>query len=221
MTFRHVVKEVALDQGFYASFMPKPFTNHPGSAMHTHISLFDGDRNAFYEEGAPMQLSKIGRSFTAGIIMHASEITAITNQWVNSYKRLSGGGEAPAYANWAQVDRNAMVRIPTYKPKKEASTRIEVRSPDSACNPYLAFAVIIAAGMAGVEGGYELTQSTTPAPLPTDLAEAISVMEKSELVKKTLGDDVFEYVLRNKRSEWEEYRKQVSAYELNRYLPVL
>jgi glutamine synthetase len=221
MTFRHVVKEVALDQGFYASFMPKPFTNHPGSAMHTHISLFEGERNAFYEEGAPMQLSKIGRSFTAGIIKHASEITAITNQWVNSYKRLSGGGEAPAFANWAQVDRNAMVRIPTYKPKKEASTRIEVRSPDSACNPYLAFAVIIAAGMAGVEGGYELTQSSKPAPLPTDLAEAISVMEKSELVKKTLGDDVFEYVLRNKRSEWDEYRKQVSAYELNRYLPVL
>ena len=221
MTFRHVVKEVALDQGFYASFMPKPFTNHPGSAMHTHISLFEGEKNAFYEEGAPMQLSKVGRSFTAGIIKHASEITAITNQWVNSYKRLSGGGEAPAYANWAQVDRNAMVRIPTYKPKKEASTRIEVRSPDSACNPYLAFAVIIAAGMAGVEGGYELTESSKPAPLPTDLAEAISAMEKSELVKKTLGDDVFEYVLRNKRSEWDEYRKQVSVYELNRYLPVL
>ena len=142
-------------------------------------------------------------------------------QWVNSYKRLSGGGEAPAYANWAQVDRNAMVRIPTYKPKKEASTRIEVRSPDSACNPYLAFAVIIAAGMAGVEGGYELTESSKPAPLPTDLAEAISVMEKSELVKKTLGDDVFEYVLRNKRAEWLDYSRQVSAFELDRYLPVL
>jgi glutamine synthetase len=213
--------EVALDQGFYASFMPKPFTNHPGSAMHTHISLFAGEKNAFYEEGAPMQLSKIGRSFTAGIIKHASEITAITNQWVNSYKRLSGGGEAPAFATWAQVDRNAMVRIPTYKPKKEASTRIEVRSPDSACNPYLAFAVIIAAGIAGIEGNYELTENSNPTPLPTDLAEAISAMEKSELVKKTLGDDVFEYVLRNKRAEWDEYRKQVSAYELGRYLPVL
>jgi glutamine synthetase len=221
MTFRHVVKEVALDQGFYASFMPKPFTNHPGSAMHTHISLFAGEKNAFYEEGAPMQLSKIGRSFTAGIIKHSSEITAITNQWVNSYKRLSGGGEAPAFATWAQVDRNAMVRIPTYKPKKEASTRIEVRSPDSACNPYLAFAVIIAAGIAGVEGNYELTENINPTPLPSDLAEAIAAMEKSELVKKTLGDDVFEYVLRNKRAEWDEYRKQVSAYELNRYLPVL
>jgi len=211
MTFRHVVKEVALDQGFYASFMPKPFTNHPGSAMHTHISLFAGEKNAFYEEGAPMQLSKIGRSFTAGIIKHASEI----------YKRLSGGGEAPAYATWAQVDRNAMVRIPTYKPKKEASTRIEIRSPDSACNPYLAFAVIIAAGIAGVEGKYELSDNLNPTPLPTDLAEAITAMEKSELVKKTLGDDVFEYVLRNKRAEWDEYRKQVSAYELGRYLPVL
>jgi glutamine synthetase len=221
MTFRHVVKEVALDQGFYASFMPKPFTNHPGSAMHTHISLFDGEKNAFYEEGAPMQLSKVGRSFIAGIIKHAAEITAITNQWVNSYKRLSGGGEAPAYATWAQNDRNAMVRIPTYKPKKEASTRIEVRTPDSACNPYLAFAVIIAAGLAGVEGKYELKENSNPAPLPTDLAEAITAMEKSELVKKTLGDDVFEYVLLNKRAEWDEYRKQVSAFELNRYLPVL
>jgi glutamine synthetase len=202
-------------------FMPKPFTNHPGSAMHTHISLFEGEKNAFYEEGAPMQLSKVGRSFIAGIIKHAAEITAITNQWVNSYKRLSGGGEAPAFATWAQADRNAMVRIPTYKPKKEASTRIEVRSPDSACNPYLAFAVIIAAGIAGVEGKYELKENSNPTPLPTDLAEAISAMEKSELVKKTLGDDVFEYVLLNKRAEWDEYRKQVSAYELSRYLPVL
>jgi glutamine synthetase len=221
MTFRHVVKEVALDQGFYASFMPKPFTEHPGSAMHTHISLFEGEKNAFYEEGAPMQLSKVGRSFIAGIIKHASEITAITNQWVNSYKRLNGGGEAPAFATWAQNDRNALVRIPTYKPKKEASTRIEIRSPDSACNPYLAFAVIIAAGLAGVEGKYELTENSKPEPLPADLAEAISAMEKSKLVRETLGEDVFEFVLKNKRAEWDEYRKQVSAFELNRYLPVL
>jgi glutamine synthetase len=221
MTFRHVVKEVALDQGFFASFMPKPFTEHPGSAMHTHISLFDGEKNAFYEEGAPMQLSKVGRSFIAGIIKHAAEITAITNQWVNSYKRLNGGGEAPAFATWAQNDRNALVRIPTYKPKKEASTRIEIRSPDSACNPYLAFAVIIAAGLAGVEGKYELIENLNPAPLPSDLAEAISAMEQSKLVKETLGADVFEFVLRNKRAEWNEYRKQVSAFELSRYLPVL
>ena len=221
MTFRHVVKEVALDQGFFASCMPKPFTEHPGSAMHTHISLFDGEKNAFYEEGAPMQLSKVGRSFIAGIIKHAAEITAITNQWVNSYKRLNGGGEAPAFATWAQNDRNALVRIPTYKPKKEASTRIEIRSPDSACNPYLAFAVIIAAGLAGVEGKYELIENSNPAPLPSDLAEAISAMEQSKLVKETLGADVFEFVLRNKRAEWNEYRKQVSAFELSRYLPVL
>ena len=221
MTFRHVVKEVALDQGFFASFMPKPFTEHPGSAMHTHISLFDGEKNAFYEEGAPMQLSKVGRSFIAGIIKHAAEITAITNQWVNSYKRLNGGGEAPAFATWAQNDRNALVRIPTYKPKKEASTRIEIRSPDSACNPYLAFAVIIGAGLAGVEGRYELTENTDPTPLPSDLAEAIAAMEQSKLVKETLGADVFEFVLRNKRAEWDEYRKQVSAFELSRYLPVL
>ena len=160
---------------------------------------------------------KLADHLLLGLIKHAAEITAITNQWVNSYKRLSGGGEAPAFATWAQADRNAMVRIPTYKPKKEASTRIEVRSPDSACNAYLAFAVIIAAGIAGVEGAYELKENLNPTPLPSDLAEAISAMAKSELVKKTLGDDVFESVLRNKRAEWDDYRKQVSAYELNRY----
>ncbi|MEI6649227.1 MAG: glutamine synthetase family protein [Actinomycetes bacterium] len=221
MTFRHVVKEVALDQGFHASFMPKPFTDFPGSGMHTHFSLFSGEENAFYEEGADHQLSATGRSFIAGVLKHAREFTAITNQWVNSYKRLTGGGEAPAMVTWGHNDRSSLVRIPSYKPKKENSTRIEVRSPDSACNPYLAFAVIIAAGLKGIEDGYVLEPSNNPESLPTNLEEAINAMESSQLVRATLGEDVFEYVLRNKRAEWAEYRKQVSEYELNRYLPVL
>ena len=221
MTFRHVVKEVALDQGFHASFMPKPFTDHPGSGMHTHFSLFNGEENAFHQGGAPDQLSAVGRSFVAGILKHAGEFTAITNQWVNSYKRLNGGGEAPAFVTWGHNNRSALVRIPAYKPKKENSTRVEVRSPDSACNPYLAFAVILAAGLKGIEEKYELTQNENPEALPTNLEEAIRAMESSILVREALGADVFEYVLRNKRSEWEEYRRQVSAFELDRYLPVL
>ena len=221
MTFRHVIKEVALDQGFYASFMPKPFTDHPGSGMHTHFSLFNGEENAFHQEGAEYQLSAIGRSFVAGVLKHAPEFTAITNQWVNSYKRITGGGEAPAFATWGHNDRSSLVRIPAYKPMKDNSTRIEVRSPDSACNPYLAFAVIIAAGLKGISEKYELADSITPVALPTNLDEAINAMQGSELVRETLGADVFEYVLLNKRAEWNEYRKQVSAFELDRYLPVL
>ena len=221
MTFRHVIKEVALEQGFYASFMPKPFTEHPGSGMHTHVSLFKGEENAFYDPTAEFNLSATGRSFIAGILKHAPEITAITNQWVNSYKRLHGGGEAPAFVNWGPSDRGALVRVPMYKPKKENSTRIEFRSPDSACNPYLVYAVMLAAGLAGVEGKYELTNSTEPESLPANLNEAIAAMEKSTLVRETLGEHVFEYVLRNKRAEWQDYRRQVSAYVLDRYLPVL
>ncbi len=221
MTFRHIIKEVALDQGFHASFMPKPFTEHPGSGMHTHLSLFQGEKNAFYEEGKEEQLSSVGRSFVAGIIKHAPEFIAVTNQWVNSYKRLHGGGEAPAKISWGKENRDAMIRIPMYKPKKENSTRIEFRAPDSACNPYLAFAVTIAAGLKGVEENYTLAKVTEPASLPANLNEAISAMEKSELVRETLGEHVFEYFLRNKRAEWQEYRKQVTAYELDRYLPVL
>jgi glutamine synthetase len=221
MTFRHVIKEVALEQGFYASFMPKPFTDHPGSGMHTHVSLFKGEENAFYDASAELNLSEVGRQFVAGILKHASEITAITNQWVNSYKRLQGGGEAPAIINWGHNDRGALVRIPMYKPNKENSTRIEFRSPDSACNPYLAFAVMIAAGLKGIEGKYTLAASSDVEKLPANLNEAISIMEKSELVRETLGESVFEYVLRNKRAEWLDYRRQVSQYELDRYLPVL
>jgi len=236
MTFRTVVKEVALSQGLFASFMPKPLAEHPGSGMHTHLSLFEGDRNAFFEPGADYQLSKVGRSFIAGLLRHAAEITAVTNQWVNSYKRLYGGGEAPAYVCWGHNNRSAMVRVPMYKPQKGQSTRIEVRTLDPACNPYLAFAVLLAAGLKGVEEGYELpagaeddvwslTEGERRAmgidPLPQNLAEAIAVMEQSELVAETLGEQVFDFFLRNKRAEWQDYRNQVTAFELERYLPAL
>jgi glutamine synthetase len=236
MSFRLVMKQVALELGVYASFMPKPFAEHPGSGMHTHLSLFEGDRNAFYEAGAEYQLSKTGRSFIAGLLRHAPEITAVTNQWVNSYKRLYGGGEAPAYICWGHNNRSAMVRIPMYKPGKGNSTRIEVRSLDSATNPYLAFAVLLGAGLKGVQEGYELppgaeddvwslTESERRAlgiePLPQNLHEAILAMERSELVAETLGEHVFDFFLRNKRAEWDEYRGQVTPFERDRYLPIL
>jgi glutamine synthetase len=236
MTFRTVMKEVALDQGVYATFMPKPFTEHPGSAMHTHLSLFEGDRNAFHEAGAEFQLSKVGRSFIAGLLKHSAEITAVTNQWVNSYKRLWGGGEAPSYVCWGHNNRSALVRVPMYKPTKGQSTRVEVRSLDSACNPYLTYALLLSAGLKGIEENYELPPgaeddvwSLTPAerramgidPLPQNLADAIALMERSELAAETLGEHVFDFFLRNKRREWEEYRMQVTAFELDRYLPVM
>jgi glutamine synthetase len=236
MTFRTVVREVALSQGIWATFMPKPFTTHPGSGMHTHVSLFEGDRNAFFSAGAEYQLSQTGRRFIAGILWHASEITAITNQWVNSYKRLIGGGEAPSYICWGHNNRSAMVRVPMYKPHKGQSTRIELRTIDSACNPYLAFAVVLAAGMKGIEEGYELPpgaeddvwslndrerKSLGIEPLPKTLYEAIHVMESSELLAETLGEHVYDFFLRNKRSEWEAYRGQVSAFERDLMLPVI
>ena len=236
MTFRTVIKEVALEQGIYASFMPKPFAEHPGSGMHTHLSLFEGDTNAFHEPGAPYQLSKTARQFIAGLLQHGAEITAVTNQWVNSYKRLWGGGEAPAHLTWGHNNRSALVRVPMYKPNKGNSSRVEVRSIDTACNPYLAFAVLLAAGMKGVEEGYDLPPETEDdvwsltdserramgiKPLPSSLNEAIAVMESSELVAETLGEHTFEFFLRNKRAEWEDYRNQVTAFELERYLPRL
>jgi glutamine synthetase len=236
MTFRTAMKEVALDQGVYATFMPKPYTEHPGSAMHTHLSLFEGDRNAFHEAGAEYQLSKVGRSFIAGLLRHSAEITAVTNQWVNSYKRLWGGGEAPAYICWGHNNRSALVRVPMYKPTKGQSTRVEVRSMDSACNPYLTYALLLSAGLKGIEENYELPPgaeddvwSLTPAerramgidPLPQNLADAIALMERSELAAETLGEHVYDFFLRNKRREWEEYRIQVTPFELDRYLPVM
>ena len=236
MTMRLVVKEVALEQGIYASFMPKPFTDQPGSAMHTHLSLFEGDRNAFHDASDPFQLSKVGRAFVAGLLTHAAEITAVTNQWVNSYKRLWGGGEAPAYVCWGHNNRSALVRVPMYKPHKGNSTRVEIRSPDSAANPYLLFAVLLAAGLKGIEEGYELPDGAEDdvwqltdgerralgiAPLPGSLSDAIKSLESSELMAETLGEHVFDFFLRNKRAEWEAYRQQVTPFELTRYLPVL
>jgi glutamine synthetase len=236
MTFRVIVKELALNHGLFASFMPKPFTEHPGSAMHTHLSLFEGDRNAFFEAGAEFHLSKTGRAFIAGLLRHAAEITAVTNQWVNSYKRLAGGGEAPSYVCWGHNNRSALVRVPMYKPTKGASTRIELRSVDSAANPYLAFAVMLAAGMRGIDEGYELPPgaeddvwSLTAAErralgmseLPQNLNDAIAVMERSELVAETLGEHVFDFFLRNKRAEWDVYRRQVTNFERAQMLPVM
>jgi glutamine synthetase len=236
MTFRTVVREVALSQGIWASFMPKPFTTHPGSGMHTHVSLFEGDQNAFFEGGAEYQLSKTARQFIAGILTHADEISVVTNQWVNSYKRLLAGDEAPPYICWGHNNRSAMIRVPMYKPQKGVSTRIEVRTIDAAANPYLAYAVVLAAGMKGIEEGYELAREAEDdmwtlnererkslgiEPLPKSLYDAINIAEQSELLAETLGEHVFDFFLRNKRKEWEEYRIQVSAFERDRMLPVI
>ena len=236
MTFRTVVKEVALEQGIYATFMPKPFAQHAGSGMHTHMSLFEGDSNAFHEPGAPYQLSKVGRQFIAGLLRHGAECAAVTNQYVNSYKRLWGGGEAPAHLTWGHNNRSALVRVPMYKPEKGQSTRVEVRSIDAACNPYLTFAVLLAAGLKGIEEGYELPPEAEDdvwsltdgerramgiTSMPASLLEAIELMESSELLADTLGEHTLDFLLRNKRAEWAEYRNQVTAFELERYLPSL
>jgi len=235
MTFRTVIKEVALSQGLFASFMPKPLADHPGSGMHTHLSLFEGDRNAFFEPGSDYQLSKVGRSFIAGLLRHAAEITAVTNQWVNSYKRLVPGYEAPVYISWARRNRSAMVRIPMYKPGKETATRIEFRAPDPACNPYLAFTVMLAAGLRGIENDYPLAdpveadiyhmtaeqmKSKEIDTLPGNLYEAIQEVEKSELVRDALGEHIFKKFIENKHIEWDEYRMHVSQFEIDKYLPI-
>ncbi len=233
MTFRQVVKQVAADLGVYATFMPKPIEGAFGSGMHTHLSLFEGDVNAFHDPGDEYGLSKVGRSFIAGLLHHAREITAVTNQTVNSYKRLIAGYEAPVHICWARNNESALVRVPTPKRGKESSTRIEFRSPDPACNPYLAFSVMLAAGLEGVEQGYDLPAEATNniyemtpeeraaegiGSLPQSLTEAITVMEDSELVAEALGEHVFEYFIRNKRQEWLDYKAHVSPWELDRYL---
>ncbi len=233
MTFRYVVKEVAIAEGVRASFMPKPFSRWPGSAMHTHMSLFEGENNAFHDPDDPDQLSETARAFIAGILEHAPEISAVTNQWVNSYKRLIHGGEAPTAASWGRSNRSALVRVPMYTPNKASSRRVEIRSPDSACNPYLTYAVLLAAGLRGIEKGYTLAPeaeddvwSLTPAErramgyreLPGSLSEALIAMESSELVAEALGEHVFDFFLRNKRHEWEEYRSHVTPFELSQYL---
>ena len=236
MTFRVVIKEVAAMQNMFASFMPKPLENEPGSGMHTHLSLFEGDSNAFYDASAEYHLSKIGRQFIAGLLRHAAEIAAVTNQWVNSYKRLVGGSEAPRYICWGQNNRSALVRVPMYKPSKGASARVELRSIDSAANPYLAYALVLNAGLAGIENDYELPEGAEDdvwslterqrqalgiKPLPRSLDTAITLMENSELAAETLGEHVFDFVLRNKRAEYDSYRAQVTPWELRTSLPSL
>jgi glutamine synthetase len=233
MTFRQVVKQVANELGVYATFMPKPIEGAFGSGMHTQVSLFEGDVNAFYDPGDEFGLSKVGRHFIAGLLVHAREITAVTNQTVNSYKRLVAGYEAPVHVCWARNNESALVRLPAPKKGKESSTRIEFRSPDPACNPYLAFSVMLAAGLKGVEEGYDLPPEATNniyemtpeeraaegiGSLPENLAVAVSAMEESELVAEALGEHVFEYFIRNKRSEWMDYKTHVTPWELDRYL---
>lgn len=233
MTFKTIVKEVAAAQGYVASFMPKPLIDAPGSGMHIHLSLFEGDRNAFYDPAGEFQLSRTARHFIAGLLRHAHEISGITNQHVNSYKRLWGGGEAPSFVCWGHINRSALVRVPLYKPDKSTSARVEFRSPDSAANPYLALAVILAAGLKGIEEEYplppgaddnvwELTDDERRAmgiaALPSSLERAVAEMENSELVAEALGEDVFDFVIRNKHQEWREYRQQVTPWELKRFL---
>ena len=236
MTFRLVVKEVAATEGIHATFMPKPLEGVQGSGMHVHLSLFNGEENAFYDEGDPYNLSVVAKQFIAGLLHHAAEITAITNQTVNSYKRLVPGFEAPVHVSWARNNRSGLVRVPIPKRGSSNATRLEYRSPDPATNPYLAFSVLLAAGLAGVQGGYELPPEAEAnlfelsdeelakagiGQLPQSLDSAVRAMEQSELVANTLGDHMFEWFLRNKRDEWRRYKTHVSQFELDRYLRTL
>jgi glutamine synthetase len=233
MTLRLVVRETALSQGVHATFMPQPIAGVQGSGMHTHLSLFEGDANAFHDPNEPYLLSKTGQAFVAGLLHHAAEITAVTNQLVNSYKRLIVGTEAPASITWARNHRAALVRVPETRVGKEEAVRIEYRSPDPALNPYLAYSLLLAAGLKGISEGYTLPDEATSylesspreqakaevAGLPQSLAEALDAMERSDLVRETLGDHIFEWFIRNKRAEWAEYKAQVTPFELERYLP--
>ncbi len=236
ITARLIIKEIARAGGVAASFMPKPLGGQQGSGMHTHVSLFRDGKNAFADENDPYGLSDVARSFIAGVLTHANEFTAITNQWINSYKRLVPGHEAPVHISWAHNNSSALVRVPVVKAGRLDSTRIEYRAPDSAANPYLAFAVILAAGLAGIENGYplppeatgnlfELATSEREAAgvrvLPSNLNDAVDELEGSALVRETLGDHIVEWFIRNKREEWSAYKGEISAFELNRYLPRL
>ncbi len=236
MTYRLTVKEIAQARGIYATFMPKPIFGENGSGMHTHQSLFKGSSNAFFDATDEAHLSTVGKSYVAGLLRHAREMALVTNQWVNSYKRLVPGYEAPIYCCWSRRNRSALVRVPQYKPGKEEATRIEMRNPDPAANPYLAFAVMLAAGLKGIREGYELPAEATDniyemtdaerhaagiTQLPVDLHDAIDAFAGSELMREALGEHVFEYLLENKRAEWDAYKAIVTPYELDRYLSVL
>lgn len=230
VTFKYIVKTVAEANAVHATFMPKPFADLDGSAMHTHFSLFEGEMNAFHDPDDEISLSKVGRQFIAGIIEHAPEISAVTNQWVNSYKRLQFGSEAPTAATWGISNRSAMVRVPTYRLNKAESRRIEVRSLDSACNPYLAFAAVLAAGLKGIDEGYELDEPARDdvfalthrerramgyRDLPNSLDAALRHLEQSEFMAQVLGEHVFEFFLRTKWDEWHEYTSQVTPLEID------
>jgi len=236
MTYRLVVKQTAIDHGIYATFMPKPVFGINGSGMHVHQSLFRGDKNAFFDPKGKYFLSKEAQSFVTGLLKYAPEITAINNQWINSYKRLVPGYEAPVYLSWAKRNRSDLIRVPEYRPGREKATRIELRSPDPACNPYLCFSVMLAAGLAGIEQGleppepveenvYEMSETEREKrgikTLPSSLQEAIALTEKSKLVKEALGEHVFNAFIENKKIEWDKYRIQVTQYELDRYLSIL
>jgi glutamine synthetase len=236
MTYRLVVKQIALDRGVHATFMPKPVFGINGSGMHTHQSLFKDGHNAFFDPKGQYSLSQIARSYIAGLLKHAPEFTAVTNQWINSYKRLVPGYEAPVYLSWARRNRADLIRVPGYKPGQETSTRIELRSPDPACNPYLAFSVMLAAGLEGIDKGYECPEPVEENvyimsaeerqrrgidTLPSSLYEAIQLTAQSEVVRKALGDHVFNAFVQNKLIEWDEYRTQITEYEIKRYLPVI
>ena len=236
MTYRLVVKQVAMENGVYATFMPKPIFGENGSGMHVHQSLFKGERNAFFDKNDPFHLSKIARNYIAGLLKHAPEITSVTSQWVNSYKRLVPGYEAPVYLSWARRNRADLIRVPEYKPGRETATRIEYRSPDPACNPYLVFSVMLAAGLEGIEQGwdppapveenvYEMTAEQRKRrgikTLPGSLDEAVALTEKSTLVRKALGDHLFHAFIKNKKVEYNQYRIQVTEYEIKKYLPIL
>ena len=240
MTYKLVVKEIALKHGVYASFMPKPMAGEPGSGMHVHQSLFDLDgNNAFFDARDPQgyRLSDVAKRYIAGILKYAPEFCLVTNQFVNSYKRLVCGGEAPTYLSWASRNRSTLVRIPGYRPDREDACRIELRSPDPAANPYLAFAAMLAAGLAGIEEGLELQPPTEDQDLfalsrqdlrrqgiqtlPESLGEAVELFAGSALMRETLGDHIHSYLVAAKRAEWNEYQGNVSAWERDRYLAVL
>lgn len=235
MTARTLIEELALRHQLVATFMPKPFIEHPGSGMHTHISLFEGEENALYDPAKQYQLSTTGRHFIAGLLAHASEISAVTNQHVNSYKRLWGGGEAPNYICWGHNNQSALVRVPVYTPTKRRSARVEYRGCDPAMNPYLGFAVLLAAGLDGIEQRLELMPEAEDNVwalsdrerqimgidhLPTSLSDAVRHMRSSDLVAQTLGEEVFEHVIRNKVSEWHAYRQQITPQEIAQFLKV-
>jgi glutamine synthetase len=236
MTFRLVVKEVAASQGVHATFMPKPMEGVQGSGMHVHLSLFDGEDNAFYSADDPYNLSLTAKAFMAGLLRHAAEITAVTNQTVNSYKRLVPGFEAPVHISWARNNRSGLIRVPIAKRGNPSATRVEFRSPDPACNPYLAFSLMLAAGLKGIDEGYELPPEADSnlfemddaalsklgvEQLPQSLSDALKAMERSELARDVLGEHIFEWFLRNKRSEWRAYKTHVTAFEHDRYLRAL